>query len=120
MACGTHARDTFLAHGDTLAAGKIEQNLGTIAWRRDRYREAEQFHRAAHARFGAAGDVELLVAAENGLANALASQFRVREAAAHYEAALGRARGAELAIRQAEIECNLGNLALAPRRRNGG
>jgi CHAT domain-containing protein/tetratricopeptide (TPR) repeat protein len=113
VACGTQARDTFLAHDDTLAAGKIEQNLGTIAWRRDRYREAEQFHRAARARFAAAGDVELLVAAENGLANALASQFRVREAAAHYEGALGRARGAELEIRQAEIECNLGNLALA-------
>jgi CHAT domain-containing protein len=113
LACGTGARDTFLAHGDRLAAGKIEQNLGTMAWRRDRYSEAEQFHLAARARFAAAGDSELLVAAENGLANALASQSRVREAAERYEQALLSAREAGLELRQAEIECNLGNLALA-------
>lgn len=113
VACGMLARDTFLAHGDELAAGKIEQNLGTIAWRRDRYQEAEQLHRIASRRFAAAGDAELLVAAENGLANALASQSRVREAARRYEEALERAQQAGLELRQAEIECNLGNLALA-------
>ncbi len=113
LVCGMQARDTFLAHGDELAAGKIEQNLGTIAWRRDRYHEAEQFHRAARTRFAAAGDAELLVAAENGLANALAWQFRLREAAERYEYALDHARQSGLDLRQAEIECNLGNLALA-------
>lgn len=111
--CGLEARDTFLAAGDTLAAGKVEQNLGTIAWRRDRYHEAEQFHRAARERFVASGAVELLVAAENGLANALASQSQVREAAAIYERALELASEAGLELRQAEIECNLGNLARA-------
>ncbi len=116
--CGLQARDTLLAHGDELAAGKVEQNLGNLAWRRDRYQEAEQFHRAARARFAAAGAADLLVAAENGLALTLAAQLRVREAAAHFEQALALAGSAGLAVRQAEIECNIGNLALAQGRYN--
>jgi CHAT domain-containing protein/tetratricopeptide (TPR) repeat protein len=112
-ACGTQARDIFLAHGDALAAGKIEQNLGVMAWRRDQYHDAEQFHRAARARFAAAGEIDLLVAAENALAADLTSQYRLREAATHYAHALELAQGAKLELRQAEIECNLGNLALA-------
>jgi tetratricopeptide (TPR) repeat protein len=113
LVCGVQARDSFLAAGDLVSAGKVEQNLGTMAWRRDRYEEAAQFHQAARQRFAAAGNLELLVAAENGLANALASQYRIREAAEIYEQALARAQAAQLEVRQAEIECNLGNLALA-------
>jgi CHAT domain-containing protein len=110
---GMQARDIFLAHGDTLAAAKIEQNLGVMAWRRDRYHEAEQFLRAARDRFAAAGEIDLLVAAENALAADLTAQFRLREAAAYYAHALALAKQAGLELRQAEIECNLGNLALA-------
>ncbi len=113
VACGLQARDTFLALGDECAAGKVEQNLGNIAWRRDDYREAEQFHRLARERFARAGDVELLVAAENALAMDLAAQFRLHEAADRYAHALKRAEEAGLELRQAEIEANLGNLALA-------
>lgn len=111
--CGMQARDAFLALDDLLAAGKIEQNLGGIAWRRERYQEAERFHRAARERFATAGAVELLVAADNALAADLASQFRLREAAERYADALRRAEQAGLELRQAEIEGNLGNLALA-------
>ncbi len=113
VACGMQARDTFLASGDELAAGKIEQNLGTIALRRDRYHEAEQLHRSAGRRFAAAGEVDLLVAAENCLAADLVPQLRLREATEHYQRALARAQKAGLELREAEIECNLGNLALA-------
>jgi CHAT domain-containing protein/tetratricopeptide (TPR) repeat protein len=116
--CGLEARDTLLTYNDELAAGKVEQNLGNLAWRRDRYQEAEQFHRAARARFAAAGADDLLVAAENGLAQTLAAQLRVREAADHFERALALARNAGLDVRQAEIECNIGNLALAQGRYN--
>lgn len=112
-AVGLQARDAFLAAGDEVAAGKIEQNLGTIALRRDRYAEAEELHRAAGRRFEAAGELELLVAAENALAADLFHQLRLREAARHYERALALARGAGLELRQAEIECNLGELAVA-------
>ncbi len=113
VACGLHARDTFLTLGDELAAGKVEHNLGNMAWRRDDHRTAEQFHRLAYERFARASDVELLVAAENALAMDLAAQFRLREAAERYINALNRAREAGLELRQAEIEANLGNLALA-------
>jgi CHAT domain-containing protein len=113
VACGLQARETFLATGDLLSAGKIAQNLGTIAWRRDRYQEAEAFHRAAQRHFALVDAVELLIAAENGLANAVAAQYRGREAMALYQHALARAEQSGLALRQAEIECNLGNLALA-------
>src|SRR5918911_4856962 len=44
--CGLRARDEFVADGDTLAAGKVEHNIGNIYFRRDRYREAEEFQRA--------------------------------------------------------------------------
>jgi len=113
VTCGTQARDTFLHLGDDLAAGKVEHNLGGVAWRRERYQEAEQFHRLARERFARVGDVELLVAAENALAMDLASQFRLQEAAERYRDALEQAEAAGLELRQAEIEGNLGNLALA-------
>lgn len=110
---GVQARDTFLALDDQLAAAKIEQNLGTIALRRDHYHEAEQLHRSAGRRFAAAGAIDLLTAAENALAADLVPQLRLREAAEHYQRALELAREAGLELRQAEIECNLGGLALA-------
>lgn len=112
-AMGVQARDTFLAAGDELAAGKVEQNLGTIALRRDRYHEAEQLHRAAGRRFEAAGEIELLVAAENALAADLSPQLRLREATEHYRRALLLASEAGLELRQAEVECNLGEHSLA-------
>lgn len=112
-AVGMQARDAFLAAGDELAAGKIEQNLGTIALRRDRYHEAEQLHRSAGRRFEEAGEIDLLVAAENALASDLSPQLRLREATDHYQRALGLAAEAGLELRQAEIECNLGEHCLA-------
>ena len=41
IASGVAARGAFEAHGDLVAAGKIEQNLGIIAYRRGRFQEAE-------------------------------------------------------------------------------
>ena len=35
IACGMQSRDVLLAQGDILTAGKIEQNLGNIYFRRD-------------------------------------------------------------------------------------
>src|SRR3954471_17340173 len=51
IATGLRARDVMLAHGDLLAAGKIEQNLGNIYHRRDLYPQAEQYYAAARTRF---------------------------------------------------------------------
>jgi len=112
LACGQHARDVFVAHGDELAAGKIEQNLGNLHVRRDRYAEAEQLYRSARERFAAVGDAKQLAQIDVCLAVVLASQHRFREAAQLYQAALARAEAAGLEVTQAEIECDIGCLAL--------
>ncbi|HYN88610.1 MAG TPA: CHAT domain-containing protein, partial [Ardenticatenaceae bacterium] len=112
IACGLAARAVFVAHGDLLAAGKIEQNLGNLSHRRDRYSEAEQFYRAARERFAVLGELRQLTQVENGLANVLTALHHFDDAAALYEQALERAEAAELAVTQAEIECNLGYLEL--------
>jgi CHAT domain-containing protein/tetratricopeptide (TPR) repeat protein len=112
LECGQRARDVFLAHGDLLSTGKIEQNLGNLYFRRDRYPEALDSYHAARERFAAVGDLAELARADNNLGNVLAAQYRFTEATQHYEAALRSAEDAGLAVTQAEIECNLGDLAL--------
>lgn len=110
--CGLHARDVFADHGDELAAGKIEQNLGNIYHRRDRYSEAERYYSAARERFTSIGDQHLLVMANNGLANVLTLQHKFRAAALLYEQALSLAAAAGIEVWCASIEGNLGNFAL--------
>jgi tetratricopeptide (TPR) repeat protein len=112
LACGLRARDVFEAHGDTLAAGKVEQNLGGIYLRRDRYAEAERFYHAARRRFAALADQKQLAQVDNCLAMAMTWQHRFQDAAQMYQQALAGAAAAGLEVTQAEIESNLGNLAL--------
>lgn len=112
IACGLAVRAAFLERGETLAAGKIEQNLGNLYHRRDQYDQAEHFYRAAEVHFAQAGDQRLRATAENGLANVLALRHRFQGAAELYERAIARAAEAGAAVTQAEIECNLGCLAL--------
>ncbi|MBK8903200.1 MAG: CHAT domain-containing protein [Anaerolineaceae bacterium] len=112
LASGLKARDVFLAHDDLLAAGKIEQNLGNLHVRRDRYADAEKLYLAARERFEQVGDATQLMQIEVCLAVALAAQHRFREAAQLYATALAQAEAARQAVTQAEIECNLGCLAL--------
>ncbi|HSH79364.1 MAG TPA: tetratricopeptide repeat protein, partial [Herpetosiphonaceae bacterium] len=111
--CGLTARDLFLEHGDILAAGKIEQNLGNIYFRRDYYAEAERYYRSARERFVAIGDQKQLVQIGNCLGTALTTQHKFRSAAPIYEEALRRAEQVGLAVTQAELEGNLGCLALS-------
>ncbi len=112
LECGLQARDILVAQGDKVAAGKIEHNLGNIYFRRDRYREAERFYRAARARFAAADDPNQLVLIDTSLAMTLINQHRFREAEALCEQALRRAETTGQVIAQAAIECDLGCLAL--------
>jgi CHAT domain-containing protein/tetratricopeptide (TPR) repeat protein len=113
MACGLAARDVLLAHGDPIAAGRVESNLGTIAFRRDQYADAERYYRLAHTRLQAADEPAALARIEIGLADVLSLQHRLAEAESLYEQALRRAGDAELGVVQAIAECNLGDLALA-------
>lgn len=112
IACGLEARAVFLAEGDLLAAGKIEQNLGNIYHRRDQYAEAERFLRVARERFLALNDQKQLAQVDNCLAIELMFQHKFRAAARLYEQALALAESAHLTVTQAEIECNIGDLAL--------
>jgi CHAT domain-containing protein len=109
---GLQARAVFAAQGDTLAAGRVELNLGMIELRRDHYVQAEQFFRAAQARFRAAGDQENLIKAANNLGLTLTYQHHFAEAERLYHAALAEAEQAGLAAVQAEVAGNLGALAM--------
>lgn len=112
LACGQAARDTLLAHGDELAAGRIELNLGNLYFQRDQYAAAEACYRSAEGRFVRADDQRMLAFVFNGLANALSRQLRIAEAIATYEQALALAESTGQLVTQAEIACNLGGLAL--------
>jgi CHAT domain-containing protein len=112
IACGLRARQEFLAAGDLLAAGRIEHNIGNIHFRRDHYREAEEFQRTALERFLAAEDQVQITKLENSLALTLSQQHRIRDAEVLYARALERAEHAGLTTTQAEIESSIGTLAL--------
>ncbi|NOK60034.1 MAG: hypothetical protein GFH27_549291n227 [Chloroflexi bacterium AL-W] len=109
---GLQARDVLLGHNDLLAAAKIEGNLGHLYHRRSWYDKAEELYRAARERFVILNEQNLLIMIDNGLANVLSLQHRFREAEVLYEKSLARADEAGLEITQAEIECNIGDLAL--------
>lgn len=110
--CALSARDICLQHNDLLSAGKIENNLGNIYYRRDLYHEAEHFHRRARERFIALNHQTQLAKINNSLATILTLLHRFRAAEELYADALHAAETAGLTITQAEIEASLGNLAL--------
>jgi CHAT domain-containing protein/tetratricopeptide (TPR) repeat protein len=118
LECGKRARDVLLAEGDTLAAGKIEHNLGNIYFRRDRYQEAEGFYRAARARFAEVDDQNQLLLIDTSLAMTLINQHRFRDAETLCRQALARAEATGQVLAQAAIECDLGCLALLRGRYN--
>ena len=109
---GLRARDIFLRHGDLLAAGKVENNVGNIHFRRDRYREAEKFQSLARERFAALDDRDQLAKIDNCLANTHALLHKFRSADQLYRQALSIAEAAGLNVTLAEIEGNMGNFAL--------
>lgn len=112
IATGLRARDRFLEHGDLLAAGKVENNIGNIYFRRDQYREAEQFQREAREHFASVGDRLQLAKIDNCLANTHVALHRFRAAEELYGQALAYAEDEGLTATLAEIEGNMGNFAL--------
>ena len=112
IACALRAREVFLAHGDLLAAGKIEHNIGNLYFRRDQYLEAEKFHTSARERFLAVNNEKQLATINNCLANTHAVLHKFSSAAALYEQAAQLAEHAGVPVTQAEIEGNIGMFAL--------
>jgi CHAT domain-containing protein/tetratricopeptide (TPR) repeat protein len=112
IACAMRARAVFLAHGDLLAAGKIEHNIGNLYFRRDQYLDAEKFHTSARERFLAINHEKQLATIDNCLANTHVVLHKFASAAALYEEAAQLAERAGVPVTQAEIEGNIGNFAL--------
>src|ERR1700741_798119 len=112
IACALRARGVFLDHQNLLAAGKIEHNIGNLYFRRDQYREAEEFHTSARERFIAVQNEKQLATINNCLANTHAVLHKFSSAAALYEEAAQQAEHAGVPVTQAEIEGNIGNFAL--------
>lgn len=110
--CGLQARSVLLGQCDYLAVGQIEQRLGELYHRRARYREAEHFYLAARERFLALDDRQQLIQIDVCLATTLNAQHKFRAAAQIYEQALEHVSLAGMDSIRAEIECNLGTLAL--------
>jgi tetratricopeptide (TPR) repeat protein len=109
---GRAARDIFERHGDLLAAGKIDQNLGNIAYRRGRFHEAERLYRAARERYVAVDSQVHLAQIDNNLGTVLSEEHRFSEAATVLKQALARAEQIGLEVTQTEVQYNLGCLAL--------
>jgi CHAT domain-containing protein len=112
IACALRAREVFLYTQNSLAAGKIEHNIGNLYFRRDQYREAETFHTSARERFIAVNNEKQLATINNCLANTHAVLHKFSSAAALYEEAAQQAEHAGVPVTQAEIEGNIGNFAL--------
>jgi CHAT domain-containing protein len=110
--CGLKAREVFIAHGDLLAAGKIEHNIGNVYFRRDQYEEAEKFQTSARRRFIALNDAAQLTKIENSLSLTLSLQLKIRAAEDLYQQALKRAEASGQLSTQAAIESSIGTLAL--------
>lgn len=91
IACADAAQRLLLAHGDTLSAGKVLHNLGSLHLRGDRYAEAAPRFREAAVLFAKHRDHEHSVMADIGLADALAAQGDPNEAAIMYARARKRA-----------------------------
>src|SRR5689334_2134091 len=110
--CGLAARDVFLAHNDLFAAGKIENNIGNIYFRRDDYKTAERFQNFAKERFAFLKNQVQLAKVNNCLANTHALLHKFSSAEQLYEEAVQQAEESGLTTTLAEIEGNIGNFAL--------
>src|ERR1043165_1024870 len=110
--CGLAAREIFLEHNDLLAAGKIENNIGNIYFRRDDYKTAERFQNFAKERFAFLKNQVQLAKVNNCLANTHALLHKFSSAEQLYEEAVQQAEDSGLTTTLAEIEGNIGNFAL--------
>jgi CHAT domain-containing protein len=108
LACGQAALQQFLASGDTLSAGKIELNMGTLLSRQSRHAEAAALQRRAAVRFARAKEIELSVAADLAMAFELASLFEFDEALRISQRALMRATTHGMSLRSAQARGSIG------------
>src|ERR1044072_7075859 len=85
IACALRAREVFLDHDNSVAAGKIEHNIGNLYFRRDQYQEPEPLHTPARDGFIADKNEKQLATINHCLPNAHAVLHKFSSAAALYE-----------------------------------
>lgn len=117
--CGQNALKVFKKHGDELAAGKIEKNIGNIVSRQEKHFEAEKYYLSAYRRFKKLKNDAELTMCENGLAITYSALNNFLKAENFYTKALSRAKKFEMLVTQAEIEASMGNLFLFRAKFNG-
>ena len=109
---GKKAIGIFAQFGDELATGKIENNIGNISIRQENLENAEKFFLSARKRFLKIQNTEELIVSEIGLANTYSAMNDFRNADKFYRKTLENAQKLRMFMRQAEIETNIGSLAL--------
>ncbi len=109
---GENAIEIFARFGDEIAIGKIENNIGNISIRREDLKNAERSFLSARKRFLKIKNIEELIVSEIGLANTYSAMNDFRNADKFYRRTLENARKLKMHMRQAEIETNIGSLAL--------
>lgn len=111
IALGLRTRNVFVEQGDALAAGKIEQNLGNLYFRLEKFAEGERRYQAALEHFETAQVPGEVANARLNLANIWTQQHRFGEAEQQYAEVLRWAEQAGQDWTCALAELNLGSLA---------
>ena len=109
---GEKAIEIFEHFGDELAIGKIENNIGSISIRQEKLQTAEKSFLSARKRFLKIQNIEELIVSEIGLANTYSALNDFRGADKFYRKTLKNTQKLQMFLRQAEIETNIGSLAL--------
>jgi len=112
ISCGRNSIKILKKHGDELAVGKVEKNLGNVVARQGYESEAEKYYLSARRRFLKIKNLGELTMSENSLANTYAELNDFHRAEKVYAQALRHAVEAKMFVTEAEIEASIGNLAL--------
>jgi tetratricopeptide (TPR) repeat protein len=96
IAIGVSAQKIFIEHGDSIAAAKVNLNLGNLYCQRSQFREAIRRFEFAQAIFEDRGDFQFACACEIGRAEAYASIGDMREALNICTRAIDLAKAREL------------------------
>lgn len=109
---GERALKIFEKYNDSLAAGKIEKNLGNVVTRQGKESQAEKYYLRARRRFIELNNQSELAMSDNSLAYIYAELNNFHQAEKFYATALASARQAKMHVTEAEIEASMGNLSL--------
>jgi CHAT domain-containing protein len=110
--CAQRIREVFIRHRESVLAGKVELNLGSMQMRDAKYADAADSYRGAAVRFARAGDMTRSITADIGLASALTWQHKFEEARLIHERARMRAERNALPVLLGLTHSSLGQLEL--------